>query len=98
MPNLIEAVMDTAVVTMILLNLKDRFQKQVSDKLVYFISTSLSGIYVITQELKIHNLGGNNVYDFNDLIASIIGLSFTLGTFIVFGFRENSIDEMKVAD
>ena len=46
----------------------------------------MATIYVISQELKFHNLGGNNVYDPYDLIASITGL---IGTFVViqiFGF------------
>lgn len=34
----------------------------------------LAGIYVITQELKVHNLGGNNVFDPNDVVFSCIGL------------------------
>ena len=29
---------------------------------------------MLTQEFKLHNLGGNNVYDPYDVVASIVGL------------------------
>ncbi len=48
--------------------------KHVDPKWIYFFSTVLAAIYVITQELKIHNLGGNNVYDPYDILFSIVGL------------------------
>lgn len=41
---------------------------------IYIIAVVLAGVYVISQELKIHNLGGNNVYDPYDLLFSVIGL------------------------
>lgn len=42
--------------------------------LIYLLAVVLAGIYVITQELKIHNLGGDNITDTNDIIYSVIGL------------------------
>ena len=48
--------------------------KQIKSKILYIIALILAGIYVLTQEFKIHNLGGNNVFDKNDVIFSIIGL------------------------
>lgn len=45
---------------------------------MYLIAVCVTSIYVISQELEYHNLGGNNVYDPYDLIASIIGLIITL--------------------
>lgn len=41
---------------------------------LYIGATILAAIYVILQECKIHNLGGNNVYDPFDVVFSIIGL------------------------
>ncbi len=38
------------------------------------MATLLSAIYVITQEYKIHNIGGNNVDDINDIWFSLGGL------------------------
>ena len=42
--------------------------------------------YVLSQELKLHNVGGNNVYDPNDVAASILGLVVVNLMLIRFGF------------
>ena len=58
----------------------------IKDINIRILAVVIATIYVISQELKFHNLGGNNVYDPYDLIASITGL---MGTFVViqiFGF------------
>jgi len=49
----------------------------------------LAAIYILSQELKFHNLGGNNVYDPYDLMASIVGLAITFVVMQRFGFSEN---------
>ncbi|NAS30278.1 hypothetical protein GTQ40_04795 [Flavobacteriaceae bacterium R38] len=80
LPNFLEAVVGIIVLTGIGLLLKVCFFKAlntINNKTLLSIASVIAGIYVITQELKIHNLGGRNVYDPNDLIASIIGLVFT---------------------
>lgn len=41
----------------------------------FWISVVLAGIHVITQELQEHNLGGANVVDRWDILASFIGLA-----------------------
>ena len=86
-PNLIEAIVGTLIITGILLQLRALIDiVNVKDLTVSAVAVILAAIYVISQELKLHNIGGNNVYDPNDLIASLIGL---IGTFIVinlFGF------------
>ena len=88
-PNLIEAVIGTLILTGILLQTRQYFNQKfgnLKDVQVYVLAVSVASIYVISQELKFHNLGGNNVYDPYDLIASIVGL---MGTFVViqnFGF------------
>ena len=77
-PNLIEAVIGMLVLTAILLQLRQVFNKddKIKESTIYLIALIISALYVIPQELKIHNLGGRNVYDPYDLIASIIGLLF----------------------
>ncbi len=71
-PNFCEAILGVLTLTMIGLYLTKK--SKIKNNMVYIISTILAAIFVITQELKIHNLGGNNIYDQNDLIFSVIGL------------------------
>ena len=88
-PNLIEAIIGTLLLTGILLQLKQSFLSKLSkikDTFIYISAMLLSSIYVISQEFKFHNIGGNNVYDFYDLIASIIGLIMTFIIIQTFGF------------
>lgn len=78
-PNFCEAIAGTITVMYILLTLQGiatnrSFQINLKEKHLYIIGVILSGAYVILQELKIHNLGGKNVYDFNDVVFSITGL------------------------
>lgn len=77
LPNFFEAFIGTLILTGIGLYLNVKLlskQKQINRKIIYLLAPILGGVYVITQELKIHNLGGDNVYDVNDLIFSVIGL------------------------
>ncbi|WP_298540859.1 hypothetical protein [uncultured Aquimarina sp.] len=77
LPNFFEAVIGTLILTGIGLYLNFRIlseKRQIKRNLIYAVASILAGIYVITQELKLHNLGGNNIYDSNDLIFSVIGL------------------------
>ncbi|MDT0554468.1 hypothetical protein [Patiriisocius hiemis] len=75
-PNFFEAIIGTLTLTGIglIINDKLKVKHQLKSKFIYIIALVLTGIYVSTQELKIHNLGGNNVFDKNDLIFSFIGL------------------------
>jgi len=98
-PNLIEAIIVTLLLTGILLQVRQYFNKKfglIKTNYIHIIASSLAAVYVITQELKFHNLGGNNVYDPNDLWASIVGL---VGTFVMmrlFGFTEQTQMETTV--
>ncbi|AXT50076.1 hypothetical protein D1818_04235 [Aquimarina sp. BL5] len=77
LPNFFEAFIGTLILTGIGLYLNLRIlsrKRQIKRNLIYVIAPILAGIYVITQELKLHNLGGNNVYDSNDIVFSVIGL------------------------
>ena len=89
-PNLIEAILGILIVTGILLQFKRYFDKvkNINNSSIYLVAAGISSLYVISQELKFHNLGGNNVYDPYDLIASIIGLILTLAIINKFGFTD----------
>ena len=88
-PNLLEAIIGTLLLTGILFQLRQSYNEKIGnikDINIRVLAVALATIYVISQELKLHNLGGNNVYDPYDLLASIAGL---IGTFVViqiFGF------------
>ena len=90
-PNLIEAIVGTLLLTGILLELKHRFSKKlghIKDEYLYLFAVALASIYSLSQEFKFHNMGGNNVYDQNDVIASLIGFVMTYIVIKVFGFVE----------
>lgn len=90
-PNLIEAIVGTFISTGILLQLRQYFSKTIGalmDLHVHIIAVAIAAVYVISQEFEFHNLGGNNVYDPYDVIASLIGLLLTFGLIRVFGFVE----------
>jgi hypothetical protein len=88
-PNFLEAIIGMLIITGILFQLHKSFtHKNINELYINILAIVLTSIYVISQELKFHNLGGNNVFDTYDLIASVIGL---IGTFIliqVFGFLD----------
>lgn len=76
-PNLCEAVIGSLIIVNISLFVKFRFLKQLSnieENHIYLFSIVAAGVYVLLQEFKIHNLGGNNVYDPFDILFSLIGL------------------------
>lgn len=55
----------------------------------------IASLYVISQELKFHSLGGNNVYDPYDIAASLIGIAATFIVIQRFGFTEKEIVKNK---
>lgn len=94
-PNLLEAIIGTLFLTRILIQIKQSFIKKtikVKDIFLHILAVVIASIYVISQEIKFHNLGGNNVYDTYDLLASFIGLIVTFGIIQLFGFY----DETKI--
>lgn len=96
LPNFFEAVIGTLTLTGIGLLINDRLSErhQIKPKLIYLLAVILAGIYVSTQELKIHNLGGSNVFDRNDLVFSFIGL--IIGYWIVIRIKPIiNIDSQK---
>ena len=77
LPNFFEAVTGILILTGLGLYLNQRFlseKRRIKNNLIYMVASFIAGIYVITQELKIHNLGGKNVFDWYDILFSIIGL------------------------
>ncbi len=87
-PNLAEGIVGVLTTSLILIVLSRRFSKvQLNGIFIYFLSFVLAGIYVISQEFKLHNIGGNNVYDPMDVIFSVIGL--TTGLMILFIIKPN---------
>ncbi len=90
-PNMIEGIIGTLLLTGILLQGQLYFKKKLGamkNTHVHILAIIITSIYVISQELKFHNLGGNNVYDFYDLIASIIGMAMTFALIQRYGFTD----------
>ena len=97
-PNFLEPLVGVPAVTGILLMLRHRqsgFLQRFSERGIYFLSIFLATIYVTTQELKIHSIGGNNVYDPNDLVASVLGLLFMLGLMLRYGFIKREVSDSQ---
>lgn len=78
-PNFCEGIVGVATLTALGSFLRERRFPNLRARTVYFGAFSLAAVYVFTQELRIHNLGGNNIYDPYDMIASLLGLLVGLG-------------------
>jgi len=94
-PNLLEAIIGTLLLTGILLQIRLHFNKKygsVKNIYVYILAVFIASIYVISQELNFHSLGGNNVYDPYDIVASLIGLTGTFGIIQLLGFAEEETE------
>jgi len=89
LPNFIEAIMGTMLISGILFFLRQRQTNQrfqIADSTIYLTATLMATVYVLTQEFNLHNIGGDNVFDSNDVIASIVGLIFVNLLLNRFGF------------
>lgn len=87
-PNFVEAYLGTFTIASLMLLgkvLDYSWFKNLSNSVIYLASTLLAALFVITQEMKFHNLGGRNIYDPNDVVASVIGLIFVYVMLNVFG-------------
>lgn len=93
-PNFAEAIFGIIFVSIILFKVREHFVehwRRISDIAIYSCAFLITGIYAISQELKFHNFGGNNIYDPNDVVASIIGLVFMYGVLNKYGvIQQNS--------
>lgn len=82
-PNFCEAIVGILTLTMLGLHANRRLKWP--NNSIYIAAVVLAAIYVITQEFKIHNLGGNNIYDPNDVLFSITGLC--LGFVLIYSMK-----------
>ena len=88
-PNFVEAIVGMSNAYGLLLFAKHRdllAMGKLSERGLLLASIVLVGLYVLTQEFGLHNLGGNNVTDPFDVAASIIGIVFMAAVFSRFGF------------
>ena len=78
LPNFFEGIVGVLSLTYMGLYINSRFvqkvEKRIRKQRIYLLATLIAAIFVLTQEFKIHNLGGNNVYDPYDVLFSVIGL------------------------
>ncbi len=86
-PNLAEAILGMTVVTGIVFRLRDSLAAAMKDVMLYLLAALATLIYVVSQELGYHHLGGNNTYDVFDLLASILGVVLMFALFCFFGFQ-----------
>ena len=89
-PNTFEAIIGMSTVAALLMRAKlfsPRFRGH-PESYDLSLSDGCDGDYVLTQEFKLHDLGGRNVYDPYDVVASIVGLVGTLLCFWRYGFLE----------
>jgi len=93
LPNFFEAITGILVLTGIGLLLNDRLKKknQLGLKNLYLLVVIIAGGFVITQELNVYNLRGDNTFDQNDLIFSVIGL--IIGYWIILSKKPRILKE-----
>lgn len=87
-PNLVEAVVGMTTVAVLLLLARRRVGRGwswASDSVIYGLSALLAGSYVLSQEFKLHDLGGRNVFDPLDAAASAVGVVAMWGLFLRYG-------------
>lgn len=80
LPNFCEAVAGTLLVAAIALVVNRRWlADRFGNMIIYVGATAASAVYVVLQELEIHDLGGRNVYDPWDVAYSVAGLAVAFG-------------------
>ena len=92
-PNTLETIYGMGFFGIMLSLARERFPTKLGDfpdLAIYLSSLVLAGTFVLTQEFKLHNLGGNNVFDPNDVVASVIGLVLMFVLFVRYGIIEYS--------
>lgn len=92
-PNLCEAIIGVIILIGIGLMANDQLitpDNRLSKNRIYFIATAVTGLYVITQEFKLHNIGGRNVYDPFDVAFSVIGLAIGYALIVIMKPRINT--------
>ncbi len=77
LPNLVEAIIGTIDVSLILLVIVRRnawLRRRIGHTTIYVVATAIAGLFVISCELNGIRFRGPNVYEPNDIVASILGL------------------------
>jgi len=98
LPNLVEAIVGTITIAGFLLDLRQRVagSRFYSDStIVYAVATGIAGLFVISSEVNWIHFRGPNVYDPNDIAASLLGLFliyFLLKRFGLFYEREADLE------
>ena len=90
-PNFVEAVVVLTLVFSIMMfarGLLPTLTKRTSERGLLVFSLLVAGTYVLTQELSPNNLGGHNVVDPWDVVASVLGLAMMTIIFVRFGLME----------
>lgn len=76
-PNLLEAIAGTMLLCNLALVGRHRrcwWICKFSNQQIYCAAVVVAAVYVVSQEFKLHNLGGANVYDPFDVLFSVVGL------------------------
>lgn len=92
-PNTLEAVFGMGIIGAALSVARERFRNRlgwIPDLTIYLGALAIAGTYVLTQEFKLHNLGGRNVFDPHDAVASVIGLVVMFVLFVRLGVLQAS--------
>ncbi len=77
LPNLIEAIIgtiDVALILWVIVRNVAWLRRHVRHTTIYVTATAIAGLFVISTELNWILFRGPNVYDPNDIVASILGL------------------------
>ena len=93
-PNFCEAVMGLTIVSGLLLWARLRgfaVLRALGKTSIQWLAIAVASIYVLTQEVGLHSLGGNNVYDPNDIVASLLGLALTAALFLRYGVLDDGV-------
>ena len=80
-PNTIESLVGLTWLATVFMLLKDRgagFVSGLGERTIYLSLTAFVAVYVITQEVRLHDLGGRNVYDPWDVVGSVVGILVVL--------------------
>ena len=84
-PNFVEAVVVLTLVFGSMMFAKEwlpTLATRTSKRGLLVFSLLVAGTYVLTQELSPHNLGGHNVVDLWDVVASLLGLAMMTIIFV----------------
>lgn len=88
LPNLVEAIIgtiDIAIVIFLVVRANTWLRRRIGYMTMYVAATTIAGFFVISSELNWIRIRGPNVYDPNDIIASVIGLFMILFLLTRFG-------------